>query len=211
MSKALLVAIACLLALFAAAVTGVRRATVASLPSPDAADRIAASLVVPAGARTAVFAAGCFWGTEEAFRAEPGVLETQVGYAGGTAAHPTYHSIHSAAGGGYAESVLVVYDPARTTYEQLLRVFFDHHDPTAPRRREPGDRVSPYRSFVAVNTAAERTQAERMIAEFARAKSFAYPVRTAVVPRMPFHPAEEHHQHYYAKNAESGKIVGCRL
>ena len=168
----------------------------ATPPASDVAlDRAAKPLVIPAHAAVAVVAGGCFWGTQEALRTVPGVLATQVGYTGGTAPNPTYHTAHRQ-GSGYVEATQIVYDPARVGYETILAAFFAAHDPTAPRPGSPTGAA--YRSFVWAQNPAQAKSARAVIALFNKSARFAYPVATQVLPALPFHPAEERHQLYYA-------------
>ena len=179
-----------------------------AIPAPDnaALDRPAKPLVARGTDRVAIFAGGCFWGTEEVFRNILGVRATQAGYTGGTAPNPTYHFIHGKNSTGYVEAVEIVYDPARVTYETLLRLFFAHHDPTRPR---PGSRNAgggAYQSLVFATDAAQVRDASRVINTLNRSGRYALPVATRVRPATRFYPAEEHHQSYYAKR---GGVVSC--
>lgn len=151
----------------------------------------------------ATFAAGCFWGVEEEFRHLPGVKATTVGYTGGTVANPTYHDVCTDTT-GHAEAVLVEYDPTQVTYEQLLDVFWNAHDPTTMNRQGP-DVGTQYRSAIFFHTpgqeAAARTSKEEAQAKFGR------PIVTQIVPATPFYRAEEYHQQYLAKHG----AASCRL
>ena len=182
--------------------------TMAAPPPSDAYLEVAAQpLVVPANARVAVFAGGCFWGTEETFRALPGVIATQTGYAGGTAPHPTYHSIHSKEGTGYVESVKIVYDPSKVAYRDLLLKFFATHDPTLPHPGLKKQIGSAYRSFVFCADSEQTKATQAVIRELNQSGRFAFPIATQVRPATAFHPAEEKHQSYYAKR---DRIIQCQ-
>lgn len=143
----------------------------------------------------ATFAAGCFWGVEEEFRHVPGVKATTVGYTGGTAANPTYAEVCTGRT-GHAESVLVEYDPAQISYEKLLAVFWNAHDPTTTDRQGP-DFGTQYRSAIFFHTP-EQEAAARASKEKAQERS-SRPVVTQIVPASPFYRAEEYHQQYLAK------------
>ena len=149
------------------------------------------------GARleAATFAAGCFWGVEEAFRRAPGVIATEVGYTGGQAPRPTYATVCTGLT-GHAEAVRVTFDSTKTSYEQLLAVFWRCHDPTQRDRQGP-DVGTQYRSVIFYHTAAQMAAADRSKAE-ARHR-FAKPIATRVLPAGLFHRAEESHQHYLQK------------
>ena len=143
---------------------------------------------------TAVFASGCFWGTQYVFQREPGVISTRAGYTGGRTPHPTYTEVCSGRT-GHAEAVEIVFDPEKTTYEKLARLFFETHDPTQVDRQGP-DVGEQYRSAIFYTSNAQKTVAEHLIAEL-RAKGL--DVATQLVPASTFWPAEEYHQHYYDK------------
>jgi len=150
---------------------------------------------VPAGAdrlKRAVFASGCFWGTEYVFQRAPGVVSTTVGYTGGHSENPTYKEV-CADRTGHAEAIEVVYDPAKTTYEALCRLFFETHDPTQVNRQGP-DVGSQYRSVVFAADEEQRAVAEKLIG-LLRAKGLE--VATSVEPAGTFWPAEDYHQNYY--------------
>ncbi len=150
---------------------------------------------VPKPAReTAIFAAGCFWGSQYVFEHVPGVVATRVGYTGGRAQNPTYKDVCNGQT-GHAEAVEVTFDPAVTTYEILARLFFETHDPTQVDRQGP-DIGEQYRSAIFYANDAQKTVAQRLIAEL-NAKGLA--VATQVLAAVPFWPAEDYHQNYYDK------------
>ncbi len=149
----------------------------------------------------ATFAAGCFWGVEEAFRTLPGVTKTTVGYSGGTVESPTYERVCSGRT-GHAESVLVDYDPARVTYEQLLDVFWNEHDPTTLNRQGP-DIGTQYRSAIFFHDAAQQAAASASKERLERSGRFRRPIVTEIVPASTFYPAEEYHQQYFSKQGRT--------
>ena len=146
----------------------------------------------------ATFAAGCFWGVEALFRQVKGVVNTTVGYTGGTVENPTYEQVCSNTT-GHAEAVLVEYDPSQVSYEQLLEVFWSHHNPTTPNRQGP-DRGSQYRSAVFYHMPAQRAAAEAMKQRLERSRRFQAPIVTQIVPATAFYRAEAYHQRYYEKH-----------
>lgn len=137
----------------------------------------------------ATFAAGCFWGVEEAFRALPGVLETTVGYTGGSVPRPSYERVATGET-GHVEAVRVEFDPDRISYEELLERFWALHDPTTPRR----GRRSRYRSAIFVHSP-EQQQAARAALD-ARVEASGRPILTEIVRAPLFYRAEERHQRY---------------
>lgn len=145
----------------------------------------------------ATFGAGCFWGVEEKFRQTKGVLETKVGYSGGHTENPTYEQVCGKQT-GHAEVVEVTFDPAIISYEQLLKIFFEMHDPTTLNRQGP-DHGSQYRSAIYFHSAEQEQQAKEMIAALTTAKAFRDPIVTEVTAAKPFYDAEEYHQKYLAK------------
>ncbi len=169
-------------------------------------DRPAQKLAIPANAEVAVFAGGCFWGTEEAFRALPGVIATQTGYTGGTLPNPTYKTSHQK-DSGYVEATKIVYDPAKVNYATLLTKFFGTHDPTLPRPGSAKSIGKVYRSFVFAQNAAQQKTARSVISSLNESGRFAYPIATQVRSATPFYPAEERHQLYYAKRDEIAKCL----
>ena len=154
---------------------------------------------------TATFAAGCFWGVEEAFRTLPGVVSTRAGYTGGTLKDPTYQAVCTDKT-GHAEAVQIRFDPAKITYAQLLDVFFRIHDPTQHNRQGP-DTGSQYRSAIFYHDPRQQKSAQAAIEKLRRAKRFKDPVRTEVVPAQEFYPAEEYHQQYIRKKGGPGCTV----
>lgn len=147
--------------------------------------------------KTAVFAGGCFWGTEYLFQDVEGVISTEVGYSGGYVQHPTYRQVSSGKT-GHAESVEITYDPRKVTYEQLARRFFEIHDPTQLNRQGP-DVGTQYRSTIFYGNETERSIAQKLIAQL-KAKNIN--VVTTLEPASTFWPAEKYHQRYYAKNGK---------
>ena len=154
----------------------------------------------PDGTRTAIFALGCFWGAEKDFWQTPGVISTAVGYAGGFTPNPTYEEVCSGRT-GHAESVLVAYDPARVTYEQLLKVFWEHHDPTQGMR-QGNDSGTQYRSAIYATDAEQQRAAEASRDAYQRELTAAGygQITTEIKPAPAFYYAEDYHQQYLAKN-----------
>jgi len=153
----------------------------------------------PDGTRTAVFGLGCFWGDEKRFWETPGVVSTAVGYSGGYTENPTYKEVCTGRT-GHAEVVLVVYDPKQISYEQLLKVFWEEHDPTQGMR-QGNDTGTQYRSIIEVADDEERRIAEATRDAYqARLTAAGYgTITTEIIPRSPFYYAEEYHQQYLAK------------
>jgi peptide-methionine (S)-S-oxide reductase len=146
----------------------------------------------------ATFGAGCFWGVEAAFRKVPGVTDVACGYAGGTVPNPTYRQVCSDRT-GHAEVVEVDYDPQRVTFDQLLDVFWEIHDPTTPNRQGP-DVGSQYRSAVFYHTPEQRDAAVKAMERLGQSGRFRRPVVTQVEAAGPFYRAEEYHQRYFEKH-----------
>ncbi|MGI5819129.1 MAG: peptide-methionine (S)-S-oxide reductase MsrA [Armatimonadota bacterium] len=151
---------------------------------------------------TATFGAGCFWGVEERFRNIVGVTDTEVGYAGGHTENPTYEQVCSH-GTGHAEVVQVQFDPEQVSYEDLLREFFEMHDPTQVNRQGP-DVGDQYRSVIFYHTDDQRQAAEAMKAELEASGKYARPIATQIEPAPTFWPAEDYHQEYFAKRGGGG-------
>jgi len=154
----------------------------------------------PDGAEIADFAAGCFWGVEKTFWQIPGVIVTAVGYQGGYTPNPTYGEVCSGQT-GHAEAVRVVFDPTRITYEQLLKAFWEEHDPTQGMR-QGNDMGTSYRSAIYTHTDAQRAAAEASREMYGRelAKAGYGPITTEIADAGPFYFAEDYHQQYLAKN-----------
>jgi peptide-methionine (S)-S-oxide reductase len=153
----------------------------------------------PEGTRTARFALGCFWGAEKLFWQTPGVVSTAAGYAGGITPNPTYEEVCSGRT-GHAETVLVAYDPSRVSYEDLLRAFWEHHDPTQGMR-QGNDLGTQYRSAIFAADPEQRTAAEASRAAYGeRLTAAGYgPITTEIVEAGPFYYAEPYHQQYLEK------------
>jgi len=150
-----------------------------------------------AGLAQAAFGAGCFWGVEAAFRALPGVRETAVGYQGGTLKNPTYEDVCSG-GTGHAEVVHVEFDPAEVSYDKLLDLFWEEHDPTTPNRQGP-DRGTQYRSVIFYYTPAQKAAALASMAKEDASGRFPRPIVTQIVAAPEFYRAEDYHQRYLEK------------
>jgi len=151
---------------------------------------------------TATFGAGCFWGVEEKFRTTPGVVDTEVGYAGGHTENPTYKQVCSHTT-GHAEVVEVKYDPEKITYEELLTIFFEMHDPTQVNRQGP-DVGDQYRSVIFFHTDAQKQAAEKMKAELDDSDTLSRPIATQIEKASKFWPAEDYHQEYFNKRGGGG-------
>jgi peptide-methionine (S)-S-oxide reductase len=154
----------------------------------------------PEGFEQAVFGLGCFWGAERVFWQAPGVYTTAVGYAGGYTPNPTYEETCSGRT-GHAEAVLVVYDPEKTSYEELLRLFWENHDPTQGMR-QGNDAGTQYRSAIYWQNEEQRAAAERSRETYQRGLSDAGygEITTEIAQAGPFYYAESYHQQYLAKN-----------
>lgn len=178
----------------------------AKAPVPTATND--AALAQSPGKQTAVFAGGCFWGTQAVFERVKGVLATTAGYAGGSAATATYAQV-TQENTGHAESVRVVYDPSKITYGTLLRIFFSvAHDPTELNRQGPD--VGPsYRSVIFYANPEQERISKAYIAQLDAAKVFRKPIVTQVVPLEGFYDAEAYHQDYALKNPDNPYIQIC--
>lgn len=148
--------------------------------------------------RKASFAAGCFWGVEAGFREIPGVLETTVGYMGGSSEQPTYPEVCTGTT-GHAETVEVEFDDAAVSYEKLLDQFFAMHDPTTLNRQGP-DRGTQYRSVIFWHDEAQREAAAARIRALEESRRWPDPIVTEVTPATTFWRAEEYHQRYAEKH-----------
>lgn len=192
------------IAVFFGLYSNVRGAGRSPIPAP-AAD---AALAPAHGKETAVFAGGCFWGTQSVFERVKGVVDTTAGYAGGTKETATYDQVSSETT-GHAESVRVVYDPSQITYGQLLRIFFSvAHDPTQVNRQGP-DVGTSYRSVIFYTNEEQRKLSEAYIAQLDSAKVFGKPIATQVVPLKGFYDAESYHQDYALHNPGNPYILVC--
>ena len=163
---------------------------------------------VPEGLEEAIFGMGCFWGVERKFWQVPGVVSTEVGYAAGVTPNPTYEEVCTGLT-GHNEVVRVVFDPRRTSYEELLRTFWEGHDPTQGMR-QGNDRGTQYRSGVYTTSDAQAQAAAATRAEFEpRLRAAGYgAITTEIVPAGPFHFAEDYHQQYLHKNPRGYCGVG---
>jgi len=162
----------------------------------------------PAGLETAIFGMGCFWGAEKKFWQTPGVYSTAVGYAGGLTPNPTYREVCSGAT-GHTEVVLVVFDPKAVSYEELLRVFWENHDPTQ-RMRQGNDVGTQFRSAIYATSDAQRTAAEASRDAYqAKLSAAGYGAITTEIAAAPeLYYAEDYHQQYLAKNPDGYCGIG---
>ncbi len=166
-----------------------------ALLSLAVAPAVASPTTVTAPLDTVVFAGGCFWGVQGVFQHVKGVVSATSGYAGGTVGKPSYELVSTGAT-GHAESVRVVYDPARVSYQQLLEVFFSvAHDPTQLNRQGP-DHGTQYRSAVFYQNEAQRKATQEYIAQLTRSGTVKRPIVTQVAPLATFYTAEAYHQDY---------------
>ena len=146
----------------------------------------------------ATFGSGCFWCSEAVFSELQGVLKVEPGYSGGSVSGPTYEQVCSDET-GHAEVVQVTFDPAMTSYRELLEVFFSIHDPTT-LNRQGADVGTQYRSVIFYGDEAQRTGAEKIIKELTEENVFRNPIVTEVAPLKVFYPAEDYHREYYRRN-----------
>jgi peptide-methionine (S)-S-oxide reductase len=154
----------------------------------------------PEGLEQAIFGLGCFWGAERIFWGAPGVYTTAVGYAGGFTTNPTYEEVCSGRT-GHTEAVLVVFDPQETSYDEILRLFWENHDPTQGMR-QGNDQGTQYRSAIYTTGEAQRAAADASRERFQQelAKSGFGEITTEIAAAGPFYYAEDYHQQYLAKN-----------
>jgi peptide-methionine (S)-S-oxide reductase len=145
----------------------------------------------------ATFAAGCFWGVEATFRQLPGVIATRVGYTGGQLDSPTYEDVCTDRT-GHAEAVEVEYDPAKLSYDKLLEVFWENHNPTQLNRQGP-DWGSQYRSAIFFHSPEQETAATAAKAKLEKSGRYSKPIVTQIVSEVKFYPAEDYHQQYLEK------------
>jgi len=166
---------------------------------------MSAAILMRANMEKATFGAGCFWGVEAAFRQIDGVISTAVGYSGGRTANPTYRDVCSDET-GHAEVVEVEFDPAKVSYERLLDVFWENHDPTTLNRQGP-DVGSQYRSAIFFHTPAQEATARESKARLEAAKRFRRPIVTEIEPAATFYRAEDYHQQYLEKRG----LASCHI
>lgn len=177
-------------------------------PIPGA--KVDATLAAKPGKQKAVFAGGCFWGTQAVFERVKGVLKTTAGYAGGSAVTATYDQVVTETT-GHAESVEVIYDPSQVTYGQLLRIFFSVvHDPTQLNRQGP-DVGTSYRSAIFYIGDEQKQIATAYISQLDAERVFPKPIVTQVTPLKGFYRAEDYHQDYALNNPDNPYIKVCDL
>jgi peptide-methionine (S)-S-oxide reductase len=153
----------------------------------------------------ATFAAGCFWGVEATFRQLPGVISTRVGYTGGNSASPTYKEVCTDRT-GHAEAVEIEYDPAKLSYDKLLEVFWENHDPTQLNRQGP-DWGTQYRSAIFFHTREQEAAAKASKKQLEKSRRFSKPIVTQIVPAVTFFEAEDYHQQYLEKKG----LASCHI
>jgi len=153
----------------------------------------------------ATFAAGCFWGVEATFRQIPGVTSTRVGYTGGRTENPTYKDVCTDRT-GHAEAVEVEFDPAVARYDELLKTFWENHDPTQLNRQGP-DWGSQYRSAIYFHTPEQEAAARASKDALEQAHRYSKPIVTQIVPAVTFYPAEDYHQQYLEKRG----MASCHI
>jgi peptide-methionine (S)-S-oxide reductase len=182
--------------------------THAETRTPIPAPQVDVSLSAQHGKQTAIFAGGCFWGTQSVFERVKGVVATTAGYAGGAASTATYDQVTTETT-GHAESVKVVYDPAKITYGTLLRIFFSVvHDPTQLNRQGP-DVGTSYRSAIFYVNDEQRRISAAYIAQLNAAHVFSKPIVTELTPLKGFYDAESYHQDYALNNPNNPYILVC--
>ena len=154
--------------------------------------------MTPAGSEVAVLGGGCFWCLDAVFRGLEGVLEVESGYAGGTAANPSYEDVCTGRT-GHAEVVKITFDPSVVSFRDLLTVFFTIHDPTT-KDRQGNDVGTQYRSVIFCQTAEQRAIAEDVIAKLTEQRLWRDPIVTEIADAVPFYSGERYHQDYFARN-----------
>ena len=174
-----------------------RRAQPAVLPVPTSAERVA------------IFAGGCFWSMQKAFDGVAGVVSTTAGYAGGTKSEPSYEQVETGRT-GHAESVQLIYDPAKISYQRLLDIYWHHIDPLTVNAAFC-DHGPQYRSIIFYRDAEQRELAEASKRQLDQSHRFKTPIVTAIEPATKFYPAEEYHQQFYKKNPVRYEAyrIGC--
>lgn len=151
---------------------------------------------------TATFGTGCFWCTEAIFQQLEGVEKVTSGYSGGTLTNPTYEQV-SSGNTGYAECLNIIYDPAKISFDELLEIFWQTHDPTT-LNRQGADVGTQYRSVIFYHNVTQKEKAEKYKAELDKSGAFDNPIVTALEPAGKFYPAEDYHQNYYKNNPNQG-------
>ena len=162
---------------------------------------------ISANMQTATFANGCFWCTEAIFEELDGVMSATSGYSGGTIENPTYKDIGTGET-GHAECLQIVYDPAKITFDELLEVFWETHDPTT-LNRQGADVGTQYRSAIFYHNAEQKEKAEKYKAELDKSGAFSRPIVTEITAFSKFYPAEDYHQQYYENNNNTNPY--CRV
>ncbi len=153
----------------------------------------------------ATFGAGCFWGVEATFRQTPGVVDAPVGYEGGTLDNPTYRDVCNG-DTGHAEVVEVIFDPSVVSYDTLLNVFWENHDPTTLNRQGP-DHGTQYRSAIFFHSPAQQAAAQASKEKWDKSGQFKRPIVTEITPAQTFYRAEEYHQQYLGKRG----LANCHI
>lgn len=153
----------------------------------------------------ATFAAGCFWGVEAAFRSAPGVISTRVGYTGGALNNPNYKDVCTGRT-GHAEAVEVTYDPGRVSYDELLKIFWENHDPTTLNRQGP-DVGTQYRSAIFYHSPEQEAAARASKDRLEKSGAYRRPIVTEILPAAEFWQAEDYHQQYLEKRG----LAQCHL
>ncbi len=179
--------------------------TACHFPSPIASNTIDIVELGVFHMAKATFAAGCFWGVEATFRQLPGVIATRVGYIGGNSADPTYKEVCTDRT-GHAEAVEIEYDPAQLSYDKLLEVFWENHDPTQLNRQGP-DFGTQYRSAIFFHDAEQEAAAKTSKQNLEKSHRFSKPIVTQIVPAVKFYEAEDYHQQYLEKRG----LASCHI
>jgi peptide-methionine (S)-S-oxide reductase len=187
--------------LVAAGLTGCQQRTLAQTAKAESNQPVNEKEEYAVTTETATFAAGCFWGVEATFRQIKGVKATAVGYTGGKLAHPTYEDVCTDRT-GHAEAVEVQYDPQEVSYDQLLQVFWENHDPTTVNRQGP-DVGTQYRSAIFYHTPEQKAAAEASKRQLATSGKYSRQIATQIVPATTFWKAEDYHQQYLEKRGLS--------
>src|SRR5665213_806422 len=171
--------------------------TIASCQTSTTQNTIMSEEKIPTGVQTdtATLATGCFWCTEAIFQELKGVLKVTSGYSGGTVAHPSYEEVCSG-NTGHAECLQVIYDPKQISFDELLEVFWESHDPTS-LNRQGNDAGTQYRSAIFYHNAEQKEKAEKYKAKLDQSGAYSNPIVTEITPFSKFYAAENYHQDYY--------------